>query len=112
VTNNFLNFIVIAVLVGTFVSAPVPEPASRSWVSRATTSDPVVDSRAPAVPEAEAQAPDDLELRAAQAAIEADGYKRVRVLGKATDGTWRAKAYKGTSEVQLIVDGMGRVSAE
>ena len=51
-------------------------------------------------------------MRAAQAAIEANGYKRVSVLGKATDGTWRAKAYKGTSEVQLTVDSTGRVSAE
>jgi hypothetical protein len=111
-TNNFLNFIVITALVGTFASAPLPEPASRSLVSRATTSDPAIASRPPVVPEAEAQAPDDLEMRAAQAAIEASGYKRVSVLGKATDGTWRAKAYKGTNEVQLTVDSTGRVSAE
>jgi len=58
------------------------------------------------------QAQDDLDLRAAKAAIEADGYKGVSQLGKGTDGAWRAKAYRGTSEVQLKVDGTGKVSAE
>ena len=52
------------------------------------------------------------DIGTAQAAIEADGYERVSVLGKGSDGTWRAKAYKGTSEVRLTVDGRGRVSAE
>ena len=47
-----------------------------------------------------------------RAAIEADGYKGVTVLGKGTDGTWRAKAYRGKTEVQLTVDGTGRVSTE
>jgi hypothetical protein len=109
---NILNLIVLAALVGTFAAAPMPEPAWRSLASRATVSDPVVASRTPAVPEAKAQAADGLDRRAALAAIEADGYERVSVLGKGTDGTWRAKAYKGTSEVQLTVDGRGRVSAE
>jgi hypothetical protein len=36
----------------------------------------------------------------------------VTVLGKASNGTWRAKAYRGTTEVQLTVDGTGRVSLE
>jgi hypothetical protein len=48
----------------------------------------------------------------AQAAIEADGYSRVTVLGRSADGTWRAKAYRGTTEVQVTVDGAGRVSSE
>ena len=118
-THNILNLIVLAALVGTFAAAPMPEPAWRSLASRATTSDPAVASRDPAGSGAveavwprKAQAPDDLDMRAAQAAIEADGYERVSVLGKGADGTWRAKAYKGTSEVRLIVDGRGRVSAE
>jgi hypothetical protein len=63
-------------------------------------------------PGAEMQAPDDLDLKAAKAAIEADGYKGVSLLGKGTDGAWRAKAYRGTTEVQLMVDGTGKVSAE
>ena len=141
--NNLLNLIVLVALVGTFASAPTPQPVSPSIASRVTTSDPAVASHAnagssalephqPPIPlvrngqalpttaaspdlpvsEAEAQAPDDLDLRAAMAAIEADGYKRVTVLGKGSDGTWRAKAYRGATEVQLTVDGTGRVSAE
>jgi hypothetical protein len=34
------------------------------------------------------------------------------VLGKASNGIWRAKAYRGATEVRLTVDGTGRVSME
>jgi hypothetical protein len=61
---------------------------------------------------AEVQAPDNLDIGTAKAAIEADGYKRVSVIGKQGNGTWRAKAYRGQTEVQLTVDGSGRVSLE
>ena len=64
------------------------------------------------VPDTEVQAQDDLDRKAAKAAVEADGYKRATVLGKAGNGTWRAKAYRGTTEVRLTVDGTGRVSME
>ena len=139
-SNNFLTLIVLVALVGTFANAPVPEPVSRSIASRATPSGPAVASpavadshalaghqppiplvrNAPALPTtatspdvgAEMQAQDDLDLKAAKAAIEADGYKGVSLLGKGTDGAWRAKAYRGTTEVQLMVDGTGKVSAE
>jgi hypothetical protein len=63
-------------------------------------------------PNQEPQAQDDLDKRAAKAAIEADGYKRVNVLGKGADGSWRATAYRGSTEVQLAVDGTGRVSVD
>ena len=63
-------------------------------------------------PDAEVQAQDELDRKAAKAAVEADGYKRVTVLGKGSDGTWRTKAYRGTTEVRLTVDGTGRVSLE
>ena len=63
-------------------------------------------------PDSEAQAQDDLDKRAAKAAIEADGYKQVNVLGKGADGAWRATAYRGSTEVQLTVDGTGRVSVD
>jgi hypothetical protein len=63
-------------------------------------------------PDPEAQVQGDLDKKAAQAAIEADGYKRVRVLAKAADGSWRAKAHRGSTEVQLTVDGTGRVTLE
>jgi hypothetical protein len=65
-----------------------------------------------AVPDAEAQAQDDLNKKAAKAAIEADGYKRASVLGKGIDGSWRAKAYRGSTEVRLTVDGTGRVTLD
>ena len=48
----------------------------------------------------------------AKAAIEADGYKRVRVLSKADDGTWRARGFRGSTEVALRVDAQGNVMAE
>jgi hypothetical protein len=65
-----------------------------------------------AMPDPEAKAQDNLDERAAKAAIEADGYKRVSVLGKSADGTWRAKAYRGATDVRLTVDAAGRVSAD
>lgn len=92
--NNLLSIIVMAVLVGTFLLAPTPPPT------------PEVTSRAPA--DSVAAAPE-IDGSAAQAAIEASGYTEVSGLIKATDGTWRAKAYIGTAEVQLIVDARGRV---
>jgi hypothetical protein len=60
----------------------------------------------------EGPAQEALNRTAAKVAIEADGYKGVTVVGKAADGTWRAKAYRGNTEVLLTVDGMGRVSTE
>jgi hypothetical protein len=61
---------------------------------------------------AEQQAQDDLDRRAAKAAVEQDGYKRVSILGKANNGAWRAKGYRGTTAVLLTVDGTGRVSMD
>ena len=58
------------------------------------------------------QPQDDADKTAAKAAIEADGYKGVTVFAKGADGTWRAKAYRGKTEVQLTVDGAGRVSMQ
>jgi len=54
----------------------------------------------------------DLDKQAARAAVEADGYKRATLVGKASNGSWRAKAYRGTTEVWLTVDGTGRVSLD
>ncbi len=66
-----------------------------------------------AAPASEAKAQDDAdEKAAAKAAIEADGYKRVSVLGRGANGTWRAKAYRGTTSVGLTVDGSGSVSLD
>jgi hypothetical protein len=65
-----------------------------------------------AMADAEVQAPDNSDIGTAKAAIEADGYKRVSVIGKQGNGTWRAKAYRGQTEVLLTVDGAGTVSLE
>ena len=49
--------------------------------------------------------------RAAKAAIEADGYKAVRLLQGTADGGWSARALRGTIDVGLSVDSRGGVSA-
>ena len=41
---------------------------------------------------------------AAKAAIEADGYKGVKVLRKGANGVWHASALRGKTEVMLTVD--------
>ena len=62
--------------------------------------------------EDEQKVQDDLDKKAAKAAVEADGYKRATLIGKASNGGWRAKAYRGTTEVWLTVDGTGRVALD
>jgi hypothetical protein len=49
---------------------------------------------------------------AAKAAIEADGYRAVRILPRAAGGQWRARALRGATEVGLTVDGSGNVSVD
>lgn len=49
---------------------------------------------------------------AAKTAIEADGYKAVRILQRTADGGWRARALRGTIDVGLRVDLGGGVSAD
>jgi hypothetical protein len=48
----------------------------------------------------------------AKSAIEADGYKAVNNITAGPDGTWRARALRGKTEVVLRVDRDGRVSAD
>jgi len=48
----------------------------------------------------------------AKAAIEQDGYKGVRSITKGSNGSWRATAMRGTTEVILRVDANGNVSAQ
>lgn len=48
----------------------------------------------------------------ARAAIEADGYKRPRLVNKGANGTWHARALRGTTEVSLRVDPQGNVTGE
>jgi len=49
---------------------------------------------------------------AARAAIEADGYKSVKVLRKGVNGVWHASALRGKTAVTLTVDAGGSVSAD
>ena len=65
-----------------------------------------------ATPEVAAKTPDATGDSAAKAAIEADGYKGVKLLRQGGNGMWFAKAMRGTTEVALTVDASGRVSLE
>ena len=49
---------------------------------------------------------------AARAAIEADGYKGVKVLRKGANGVWHASALRGKTTVMLTVDATGSVTAD
>jgi hypothetical protein len=49
---------------------------------------------------------------AARAAIEADGYKGVKVLRKGANGVWHASAMRGKTTVMLTVDASGSVTAD
>ena len=53
-----------------------------------------------------------LDTNAAKAAVEADGYKRVTILGPGPNGAWRARGYRGDTEVGLRVDRDGSVTME
>jgi len=139
--NNFLILGTLAGFFGwAFVSGPPPstEPAAQSPASHlaaahsfrtASAAGPVLEARqapvplvrnvrrpfeAPPATTRETQQPvqDDLDRKAAKAAAEADGYKRVTVVSRAASGAWRAKGFRGATEVLLTVDGTGRVSAD
>jgi hypothetical protein len=53
-----------------------------------------------------------LDTNAAKAAVEADGYKRVTILGPGPNGAWRARGYRDDSEIALIVTADGSVTTE
>lgn len=141
-TNNFLVLGTLAALGWVFVhgSPPSTEPAARSSALRVASADssktafaaagPVLEARqapvplvrsvrpppeAPPVtaPVVDPQQPQDgLDRETAKAAVEADGYKRVTMLGKTGRDAWRAKGFRGATEVLLTVDGAGRVSMD
>ena len=79
-----------AVQVPTIDTTGTPATADSGTVASSTGPDPAADN-------------------AARAAIEADGYKSVRIVSKG-DGVWRAKALRGKIEVLLIVDSNGSVT--
>ena len=84
--------------------APTVEPASKL---PAAATKPTGGAGAEEPP-----ARDVLRAEGAKAAVEADGYKRVTVLGPRPNGTWRVKAYRGDTEVVVTVDGTGTVTLE
>ena len=86
---------------------PVPtvEPASRPPTAAAEPTGEAGNEEPPA-----RGAP--LSEGAAKAAVEADGYKRVTVLGPGPSGTWRVKAYRGDTAVMVTVDSTGSVTAD
>jgi hypothetical protein len=96
--NNLFNAIVITVLVGTVVMAPLPQPPTPPSVASRPSATAVISSA--------------IDSAAAKAAIEACGYSEVSLLASGTDGTWRAKAYRGATEVQVTVNGAGKVSVD
>jgi len=63
-------------------------------------------------PEVPAKTSDGSGESAAKAAIEADGYKGVKVLRQGANGIWYAKAMRGSTEVPVTVDAAGRVALE
>ena len=86
---------------------PVPtlEPASRPPTAAEPTAGAGAEEEPPAHDALLAEG-------AAKAAVEADGYKRVTVLGRGPSGTWRVKAYRGDTELVVKVDGTGSVTME
>lgn len=62
--------------------------------------------------EPESSSDDGFDDRAAKAAIEADGYKGVKVLRKGNGGVWHATALRGKTTVMLTVDASGAVTAD
>src|SRR5262245_54777641 len=90
--------------------APVPllmKPRTPVELPTATTT--ATDGAAAPLPQQAATAGGE---NSAKAAIEADGYKGVKVLRKAADGRWYAEAMRGNTKVLLTVDANGSVAAE
>lgn len=48
----------------------------------------------------------------ARSAVEADGYKGVKILGPAANGGWRASALRGATRITVTVDAQGNVAAD
>jgi hypothetical protein len=96
--------------------APVPfQLKPRPPVNLPPAADKATEAKAtgkPGEPSSEAAAGDPAGEAAARAAIEADGYKGVKVLRKGVNGVWHASALRGKTTVMLRVDASGSVSAD
>src|SRR5712664_4206575 len=76
------------------------QPVPVLWANRTSIAPRPVD---PEVALANDTDVDKIAESAAKAAIEADGYRAVRILQRATGGEWRARALRGATEVGLTV---------
>lgn len=100
--------------------APVPllmkarPPVDLPAVNAAADTAAVAGPTAAADPTAKAgdEAGVKLAENSAKSAIEADGYKGVRVVRQGANGIWHARALRGSTEVTLTVDGQGHVTAD
>jgi len=79
---------------------------------RPPVASPVVETASAGMPAPQAPTVDAEQSSFARGAIEADGYKSVGKIAPGPDGTWRARALRGKTEVLLTVDREGRVSAD
>jgi hypothetical protein len=105
------------------VAAPASTPAKSTLEARQAPVPLVLKTRTPvALPDFESAAPasapaaeakaNEGDGGAAKAAVEADGYKSVKVLRKGANGLWYAEALRGKTKVLLTVDSQGNVAAE
>lgn len=98
--------------------APVAPTLSPTLVTRQAPVPMLVRSRTAFVPPASVPEPAaetatrGASEAAARAAIEADGYKKVRVTSKGADGSWQARAFRGATEVTVRVDAQGNVTGD
>jgi hypothetical protein len=80
---------------------------------RPTIDVPAAEAAAAAQAQPEApKAADDTGGAVAKAAVEADGYKGVKVLRKGDNGLWYAEGLRGSTKVQLMVDAQGNVTSQ
>jgi hypothetical protein len=118
------------------VMAPAQAPAPRPDISQNISQAPVAPALAPTLVSRQAPVPMLVRNRAAfvppagipepaaetaargtseadaRAAIEADGYKKVRVTSKGADGAWQARAFRGATEMAVRVDAQGNVTGD
>lgn len=96
--------------------APVPfKMKPRPPVNLPPAADKATEAKAtdkPAETSTDPAATDGSGENAVRAAIEADGYKGVKVLRKGANGIWHASALRGKTTVMLTVDSSGSVSAD
>lgn len=95
--------------------APVPyqmKPRPPVNLPPVADKDKAAEAKASGDKPGEAASDDAAGEKAARAAIEADGYKGVKVLRKGANGVWHASALRGKTTVMLTVDSSGSVSAD